>query len=187
MRKLPVWLLALALTAVGTAGTLGYGYQKANDEGVNGKVNIIVSQTVIVENIDIGDLGVDNSGIGVIADDGLSYSIGLQLKSGDVVDDIEITLSNDAQNTAVVNLTTVSPDVDIDIWYEEAPGTENENTLGRIDLYSYLIKVKGLSEEVPATQKFIMGVEIGQNVEPGFYVFDIYIIPTNFTTLDTNT
>lgn len=186
MTKVSVWLLALALTAIGAAGTIGYGYQKANDEGINGTVNIITSQSIGMGEMGFCTIGDDDSGVVVIAEDGMSYLVTLQIENGDTVC-INLSLTNYAKNTMIMKLTQESLAVDIDVWYREADGPENANTVGQIDPWTYLIKVKGTdgTGTVPACQVFTMCVEVGQYVEPGFYTFHTFVEPTNWGTLFT--
>ena len=127
--KLPIWLIALALTAAGAAGTIGIGYQKANDEGINGTVNIITSQAIGVNKITFGAWPErDDSAMAIIAEDGLSYIIGLQLNNGDLYGDpdpagngqdeshdgdnqsIRICMYNYAKTTMIVKLNVVLTD-----------------------------------------------------------------------------
>ena len=204
MRNIPVWLLALALTAVGAAGTIGYGYQKANDEGINGTVNIITSQAIGVQSITFGDWPeLDDSAVGVVAEDGLSYIIGLQLNNGDLYGDeathqeILITLYNYAKTTMVVQLTTefgiTQPDPadvpcdDIHIWYSDRHSSdpdENADTIGQIDPWTYLVSIPAATTSA-GTVTFCMWVDVGNMVAPGFYSFNTYIEPTNWGTLNT--
>ena len=197
MKKIPVWLLALALTAVGAAGTIGYGYQKANDEGINGTVNIITSQAIGVEKIEFGTWAEeDDSAIAVTAEDGLSYIIGLQLNNGDEYGGtgqaIKITLKNYAKTDMVVQLTTefgiTQPDQadvpcdDIHIWYD---GGGYEDVIGQIDPWTYLIKIPATSGATIGKVTFYMFVDVGNMVPPGFYTFSTYIEPTNWEGFDT--
>ena len=196
MKKIPVWLLALALTAVGAAGTIGYGYQKANDEGINGTVNIITSQAIGVQSIDFGEWPeTDDSAIAVVAEDGLSYIIGLQLNNGDLYGDIStnegilITLYNYAKTDMVVQLTTefgiTQPDPadfpcdDIHIWYSEVEGAD-QDVLGQIDPWTYLIKIPATDGSTIGEVTFSMWVDVGNMVVPGFYTFQTYLEPTNW-------
>ena len=195
MSKIPAWILALAITAVGAAGTLGYGYQKAQDEGINGTINITTSQAIGVQSITFGAWPEsDDSGIGVVAEDGMSYLIGLQLNNGDLYgdpnsgQDIKITLYNYAKKDMIVKLTHVFgvtqpdpadfPTADIHIWYT---GPTN-NVVGQIDPWTYLIKIPGGS---PGTADFYMWVDVGNTVSPGFYSFETFIEPTNWGKLST--
>ena len=198
MKKIPVWLLALALTAVGAAGTIGYGYQKANDEGINGTVNIITSQAIGVDSITFGTWPeTDDSAVGVVAEDGLSYIIGLQLNNGDLYGDagtneeIVITLYNYAKTDMVVQLTTefgiTNPDPadvpcdDIHIWYTAA----DEDIIGQIDPWTYFIKIPATEADTIGTVSFYMWVDVGNMVVPGFYTFSTYMEPTNWNAFDT--
>ena len=205
MKKIPVWLLAMALTAVGAAGTIGIGYQKANDEGINGEINIITSQAIGVDSINFGSWPEwDDSAIGVVSEDGLSYIIGLQLNNGDVYGDpatneeIRICLYNYAKTPMVVQLTTefgiTQPDPadvpcdDIHIWYTdllEADETEDD-TIGQIDPWTYLIKIPASDGyNTPGKVCFLMWVDVGNMLAPGFYQFQTYIEPTNWGYLST--
>jgi len=196
MRKIPVWLLALALTAVGAAGTIGYGYQKANDEGINGEINIITSQAIGVQSIEFGDWPeLDDSAIAVVAEDGMSYVIGLQLNNGDLYGDqstgeqIEICLYNYAKTDMVVMLTTefgiTQPDPadypcdDIHIWYTETE-EQDQDVIGQIDPWTYLIKIPRTDGAAIGEVCFDMWVDVGNMVVPGFYQFHTYIEPTNW-------
>ncbi len=200
MRNIPVWLLALALTAVGAAGTIGYGYQKANDEGINGTVNIITSQAIGVQSINFGDWPeLDDSAVGVVAEDGLSYIIGLQLNNGDVYGDegtdqeIQITLFNYAKTQMIVQLTTefgiTHPDPadvpcdDIHIWYTEVVG--QDHIAGQIDPWTYLINISPATALGAGTATIDMWIDVGNTVAPGFYTFQTFIEPTNWGTLNT--
>ena len=205
MKKIPVWLLALALTAVGAAGTIGYGYQKANDEGINGTVNIITSQAIGVDSINFGAWPeTDDSAVGVVAEDGLSYIIGLQLNNGDLYGDIgtgeyiQIKLYNYAKTDMVVQLTTefgiTQPDPadvpcdDIHIWYtdvEKGAQVDNDDTIGQIDPWTYLIRIPATVAGDVGTTTVYMWVDVGNMIAPGFYTFSTYIEPTNWGTLNT--
>ena len=206
MGKIPVWLLALALITVGAAGTIGIGYQKANDEGISGEINIITSQAIGVNSISFGEWPEwDDSAIGVIAEDGLSYVIGLQLNNGDVYGDpetgeeIKICLYNYAKTDMVVMLTTefgiTQPDPadvpcdDIHIWYTDLLETQEyeDNTIGQIDPWTYLIKIPAAQGDnsVPGKVCFYMWIDVGNMLEPGFYQFHTYIEPTNWGYLST--
>ena len=206
MRKLPVWLLALALTAVGAAGTIGIGYQKANDEGINGTVNIITSQAIGVNSITFGTWDeTDDSAMAVISEDGLSYIIGLQLNNGDLYGDpatgqnITICLYNYAKTTMIVKLTVVLTDPhvksithpdpadvpcdDIHIWYEEVSGEDGR--VGQVDPWTYLIEIDPADATGPGVQCFNMWVDVGNKLAPGFYTFETFIEPTNYGLLST--
>ena len=206
MKKLPVWLIALALTAVGAAGTIGIGYQKANDEGINGTVNIITSQAIGVSSISFGEWPeADDSAMGVISEDGLSYIIGLQLNNGDLYgnpadgQNITICLYNYAKTTMIVKLTVVLTDPhvksithpdpadvpcdDIHIWYEEVFG--QDGTVGQVDPWTYLIEIGAADGDGPGEQCFNMWVDVGNKVQPGFYTFETFIEPTNYGALST--
>ena len=198
MRKLPVWLLAVALVAVGAAGTIGIGYQKANDEGINGTVNIITSQAIGVESIWFGEWAhEDDSAIGVTAEDGLSYTIGMQLNNGDEYGDegqeIYIQLKNYAKTSMVVKLTTdfsiTHPDQadaacdDIHIWYQS---DNAQHEIGQIDPWTYLIKIPAMPVgSTPGLIEICMFVDVGNTVAPGFYTFQTFIEPTNWESLHT--
>lgn len=199
VRNIPIWLLALVLIAVGAAGTIGYGYQKSNDEGINGTVNIITSQAIGVEQITFGTWAhEDDSAIGVVAEDGLSYLIGMQLNNGDEYggpgQEIYIQFKNYAKTSMVVKLTTgfsvTHPDQadaacdGIYIWYGEKPG--EDNVIGQIDPWTYLIKIPAMpAGSTPGLVEICMFVDIGNTVPPGFYSFNTFIEPTNWGSLNT--
>ena len=164
MRKLPVCLVAIALIVVGIASAVGIGYQKVNDEGISGHMDVIASQAIGVHSINfIGWTHQDDSSIGVVSEDGFSYEIGLQINNGDEYDNenqyIEISFNNIAKTDIVVKLSTefsvTKPDNadkannDIHIFYEEKGCT---NTIGQIDPWNYLVKIKSHSQ---ITQEFI--------------------------------
>lgn len=193
MRKLPVWLLALALTAVGAAGALGYGYKKAQSTGINGTINITTSQAIGVDSISFGAWAeTDDSALGLVSEDGMSYKIGLQLNNGDYYggpgQEIWITLYSYAKKPMIVQLKTgfsvSNPDPsdlpmdDIHIWYG-SDGTSN--SIGQADPWSYLVRIPAMGAgSAPATQRFCMFVDIGNTVSPGFYSFETFIEPTNW-------
>jgi hypothetical protein len=197
MKKIPVWLLALALTAVGAAGTIGYGYQKANDEGINGTVNIITSQAIGVQSITFGTNWVheDDSAVGVVAEDHLSYIIGLQLNNGDEYfasdnQEVKITLENWAKTTMIVKLTTefgiTQPDQadcpcdDIHIWYSEVTG----ETVGQLDPWTYYVEIEPATASAAGTVVLEMNIDVGNIIAPGFYTFTTYLEPTNWGALN---
>ena len=199
MRKLQAWLLALTLTAVGAAGTIGYGYQKANDEGINGTYNIITSQAIGVKEIKFGSwLEKDDSAMGVVAEDGLSYIIGLQLNNGDLYggeyQEIYITLFNYAKTNMIVKLTTnfsiTHPDPgdipcdDIHIWYTRFCIFQGH--VGQVDPWTYMIEIPAMeSGSAPGTVTIVMWIDVGNMIPPGFYTFQTFIEPTNWGDITT--
>ena len=204
MKKFQTWLIALALIAVGSAGAIGIGYQKANDNGINGNVNIITSQAIGVSEITFGDWPeADDSALAVIAEDGLSYIIGLQLNNGDLygnpLDDqeIKICLYNYAKTVMKVKLTVVLTDPhvksitrpdpadypcdDIHIWYTG----DEEDTIGQFDPWTYFVELPPATDAGPGIECFYMWVDVGNKVQPGFYTFETFIEPTNYGDLTT--
>ena len=204
MKKIQTWLIALALTAVGAAGTIGIGYPKANDEGINGTVNIITSQAIGVSEITFGDWPeADDSALAVISEDGLSYIIGLQLNNGDLYgnpldgQEIKICLYNYAKTVMRVKLTVVLTDPhvksitqpdpanvpcdDIHIWYTG----DEEGTIGQFDPWTYFVELPPATDSGPGTACFFMWVDVGNKVQPGFYTFETFIEPTNYGDLTT--
>ena len=163
MKKFSTWFIVIGLIIVGAAGAIGYGYQKANDEGINGTVNIIASQAIGVDSITFGSWPeTDDSAVATVSEDGLSYMIGLQLNNGDLYggtnQEIFINLYNYAKTEMVVKLTTdfsiTHPDPadvpcdDIHIWYQS---NNAQNVIGQIDPWTYLIKLNpgnGLMEDI---------------------------------------
>ena len=194
MRKLPIWLIALALTAMGAAVTIGYGYQKANDDGINGTVNIITSQSIGVEQITFGNWEhTDDSAIGVVAEDGLSYVIGMQLNNGDEYggkdQEIYIQFKNYAKTDMIVKLTTefsiTQPDQadaacdDIHIWYTRY--CVDKGNVGQIDPWTYMIEIPAMDNgSTPGTITIMMWVDVGNTIVPGFYTFQTFIEPSNW-------
>lgn len=203
MRKLPAWIMALIMVAIGAAGTLGIGYQKANDEGISGEVNIITSQAIGVASIEFqGWSHEDDQAIGAVAEDGLSYVIGMQLNNGDSYIDatqcIVITLKNYAKTEITVLLTgpysitkpdqADSPCDDIHIFYTEWTDPisgESDVMVGQIDPWHYLIEVPAATGQAPGKGSFVMCVDVGEMVEPGFYQFETFLEPTNWHITDT--
>ena len=68
---------------------------------------------------------------------------------------------------------------DIYIWYK---GDGFEDVIGQIDPWNYLIKIPGGS---PGTVTIQMCVYVGNTVEPGFYMFQSFIEPTNWEEVKT--
>lgn len=199
MRIFPIILLVIAIIVVGIAAAVGIGYQKTNDDGINGSINIITSQAIGVDSITFDAWPEeDDSGIGVVAEDGLSYIIGLQLNNGDEYGShaenqgIKITLKSYSKTVMVVKLTTefsiTKPDPadsasnDIHIWYTGG----QEDVIGQIDPWSYLVRIPAMpSGSDPSKVDFWMHVDVGNTVEPGFYSFETFIEPTNWHSFDT--
>ena len=161
-------------------------------------MNIITSQAIGVHEITFGNWPeADDSGMAVIAEDGLSYIIGLQLNNGDLYgkqnenQHIKICLYNYAKTSMIVKLTVVltdphvksisHPDLadvpcdDIHIWYEG----EGENQIGQVDPWTYMIKIPATDGDKLGTVCFYMYVDVGNKVQPGFYTFETFIEPTN--------
>lgn len=199
MRILPILLIVVALIAVGVGAVVGYGYQKASEDGISGSINIITSQAVGIYSITFDEWPEeDDSSIAVISEDGLSYIIGLQLNNGDEYGShadnqgIKITFQNYAKTAIVVKLTTVfsitkpdpadSPENDIHIWYTGGV----ENVIGQIDPWTYLIRIPAMAGGADSAKvDFWMHVDVGKTVEPGFYSFETFIEPTNWETFNT--
>lgn len=163
-------------------------------EGIGGTINILTSQAIGVQSIQFyGWTHDDNSAVGVISEDKLSYSIGLNLHNGDEYQDddhhIKITLQSYAETDMIVKLYsefsltnpdhTVEATDDIHIWYK---GDGFEDVIGQIDPWNYLIKIPGGS---PGTVTIQMCVTVGNTVEPGFYMFQTFIEPTNWEEVKT--
>ena len=120
--------------------------------GIGGSINNITEQAIGVQSISfIGWNEEYESAVGVIADGGFSYTIGLQLNNGDEYDNsgqhIEIELISLVKTEMIVKLNTefsvTNPDPDdevmddIHIWYK---GLE-ENIVGQIDPWIYIIRI----------------------------------------------
>lgn len=203
MQKLPAWIMALIMIAVGAAGTLGIGYQKANNAGISGNINIITSQAIGVSAINFyGWPHEDDSAVGAVAEDGLSYIIGMQLNNGDSYTDatqcIVVTLQNLAKTEMTVLLTCdfsiTKPDQadsqsdGIHIFYTEwrdPISGESDVMVGQIDPWHYLIEVPAATGLAPGKGSFAMCVDVGSMVEPGFYQFETFLEPTNWHLTDT--
>lgn len=165
-------------------------------EGIAGDINIIAEQAIGVKSISfVGWDEEDDSAVGVISEDRLSYTIGLQLNNGDEYDNaiqyIEIEISSNAKTDMMVKLHTelsvTNPDKsdevtdDIHIWYKGI----GENVAGQIDPWNYLIKIPASDVAGAGTAKFMMCVNVGNTVEPGFYTFETYIEPTSWEEVKT--
>ena len=177
MKRLPVWLLALALIFVGVAGAIGYGYQKTNDDGVNGTINVISSQAIGIHSARFVGWHFDDVSAATIADDGLSYVIGLNLNNGDEYADpsqhLEMAFQNYAKTEILIKITTrisvTHPDRsdsatdDIHIFYGQ-DGYEKDDTIGQIDPFNYVVKLKPFSV---VTDEF---VQIADGITNTFYL-----------------
>ena len=155
IKKIPPMMLALALIVVGVASAIGYGYQKINNEGINGTINVISSQAIGIHSVRFIGWHDDDISAATVADDGLSYLVGLNLNNGDEYADstqhLEMAFQNYAKTPIVIKLTTristTHPDPsdsatdDIHIFYGQ-DGTTKDNTIGQIDPWTYLIKLK---------------------------------------------
>lgn len=202
-KRLPAWIIALTMVAVGAAGAVGIGYQKANDEGISGEINIITSQAIGVASIEFqGWSHEDDQAIAAVAEDGLSYIIGMELNNGDEYVDatqcIKITLQNYAKTEIVVLLTCdfsiTKPDpadlpcTDIHIFYtewEDPFSGQSDVMVGQIDPWHYLIEIPAATGQAPGKGSFTMCIDVGEMVVPGFYQFETYIEPTNWHMTDT--
>ena len=121
---------------------------------------MITSQAIGVNEITFGDWPeADDSAMAVIAEDGLSFIIGLQLNNGDLYGDsstnqeIEIEFFNNAKTEMYVKLTLSGDDPhfksithpdpadtpcdDIHIWFE----AEADDIIGQVDPWTYIIKL----------------------------------------------
>lgn len=166
-------------------------------EGITGITNITTCQAIGVQWITFGKwLEQDDTAMGVVSKDGFSYQIGLQLNNGDLYggtnQEIYITLFSYAKTVMVVKLTTefsiTKPDQadaaldDIHIWYT----ADKNNVIGQIDPWTYFIEIPAMEAgSNPATVTFKMWVNVGNIVEPGFYLFNTYIEPTNWEGIHT--
>ena len=56
----------------------------------------------------------------------------------------------------------------------------NENVVSQIDPWNYLIKIHATDGLTDGSATFMMCVNVGNTVEPGFYTFETYIEPTNW-------
>ena len=160
-------------------------------EGIPGVTNIMTTQAIGVDSIDFGLWPEnDDSATAVISEDRFSYKIGLQLNNGDRYGDLNqeiwITLHNYAKTEMVVLLTTDfsitnhdpsdSTYDDIHIWYT----ADIENKIGQIDPWHYLIKIPATKGTNIGRVTFNMWVDIGNNVKPGYYIFETFIEPTSW-------
>ena len=165
-------------------------------EGIGGDINIITTQAIGVQSISfVGWNHDDDTAIGVVTEDTLSYTIGMQLNNGDEYDNtgqhVRITFRSDAKTEMIVKLHTelsiTNPDQadeateNIHIWYK---GLE-ENVVGQIDPWNYLIRIPAASSNQPGTLSVMMCVNVGNTVLPGFYEFQTYIEPTNWEEVKT--
>ena len=160
-------------------------------EGIGGDINILTSQAIGVNSISfVGWDETDDSAVSVISEDELSYTIGMQLNNGDEYDNaaqhIQIEVTSKAKTEMIVKLHTelsvTNPDQsdevtdDIHIWYKGL----DENVVGQIDPWNYLIKIPATDGLTDGSATFMMCVNVGNTVEPGFYTFETYIEPTNW-------
>lgn len=162
-------------------------------EGIAGDINILTTQAIGVSGITFhGWDRNDDTGVAIIAEDKLSYTIGMQLNNADEYDTsgqhINIQFSSYAKTDMIVKLSTkisiTNPDQanevtdTIHIWYEGLA----ENFIGQIDPWNYLIKISGGS---PGTVSIVMCINVGSTVMPGFYTFETFIEPTNWEEVNT--
>lgn len=176
-KKIPAWLLALTLITIGIAGAIGYGYQKVNDDGINGTINIISSQAIGIHSARFIGWHDDDVSAATISDDGLYYIFGLNFNNGDEyqTDDqhIEMAFQNYAKTEIIIKLTTqlsvTHPDQadsasdDIHIWYGQ-DGSGKDNTIGQIDPWTYVIKLQPYSVVINEN------VAIGDGTTKTFYL-----------------
>ena len=163
-----------------------------------GDINIVTSQAIGVKEITFGSWPeTDDSAVAAVGEDGLSYTIGLQLNNGDRYGGtdqwIKICLLSYAKTDMVVMLTTefgvTNPDPgdvpcdDIHIWYEAVDG--QDDVIGQVDPWTYLIKIPATDETAIGTSSFYMWVDVGNKVPPGFYQFETFIEPTNWGEIKT--
>ena len=167
----------MGLILVGVASAVGYGYQKANDDGISGTINVISSQAIGIHSVRFIGWHEDDVSAATISDDGLNYVVGLNLNNGDEYADdtqhVEMAFQNYAKTPILIQLTTrlstTHPDPsdsatdDIHIFYGQ-DGPSKDNTIGQIDPWNYVIKLQ------PYTVVTNEDVDTGDGVTKTFYL-----------------
>lgn len=189
MQKLQAWVLVLAIISVGSAGTIGYGYQKANDNGIYGDNSIIISQSLGIKDawfsnrgqygmlpsggsgwINKDNLLSDDSGMIAIAEDGLSFTVGLQINNGDDYE-IEFVINNSAKTNITAML--IDPIIDIEVKYGE--DNYHNDTIEPISETEWIFTIPANSDMI-----IDLDLDVGNTVSPGFYEITIEILPTKY-------
>ena len=155
MKKISVWITILILIFFGSASAVYFGYQKANNEGVNGNVNIISSQAIGLHSVRFVGWHFDDVSAAAVADDGLSFVFGLALDNGDKYTNetqhIEIAFQNYGKTDMAIKLT---PSTNLERYNDPCKniyfnfgqdGEGRNNTIGQIDLSTFAIKLKPIS------------------------------------------
>ena len=162
-RKIPVWAIVLVLLASASATAIGGMYQFADETGINGQTDIILSQAITVKEIRfMGSMNNDDSAVNVIAEDNLSFIMALQANNGDWFE-YWIILWNDANEDNKVLL-----DCPLDKDFKTEDGIEvqidTKNVGMRMNNQQWVFTVAGRNAAIIEIM-----IDIGNTVPPGFY------------------
>ena len=85
-KKLTTWILVLLIIASASVASLGGIYIKSQKSGISSENNILISQAVTTKEIRyIGGMNEDDSTTTVVAEDGLSFILSMQVNNGDLI------------------------------------------------------------------------------------------------------
>ena len=114
------------------------------------------------------DLYPDDSGVMVISEDGLSFSIGMQINNGDKYE-IEFLINNSAKTSITAML--IDPNVGLEIKYGE--DNYHNDTIEPITETEWMFTVPALGGTI-----IDMDIYANRTLSPGFYTIKVEIVPT---------
>ncbi len=158
---MPIWALALAGAAV--VAVAGQAVGPVLSGSVSGSAGLTVEQAVVLDEggtVGISSLDSTDEGLGVINDEGTSFTAAVELHVGDTVTiSLPVTNKSDASANAVLEL---MPPAGVDVEVEPSIGVSL--TEAQMSKNAWLLKV-GVSN----AETLVITVSPKDDLKPGFY------------------
>ncbi len=165
---MPIWALALAGAAI--VAVAGQAVGPVLSGSVSGSAGLTVEQAVVLTEggtVTISSLDLNDEGLGVVNDEGTSFTAAIELHVGDTVTmALPITNKSDADANAILEL-SVPAGVDVEV--EPSTGTTlKEAQLSKND---WLLKVDDGN-----TETLVVTISPKDDLKPGFYTISGRIV-----------
>ena len=168
-KRLPIWLLVLALIGAGAGAATGTVLAGK----VSGKMPVTASQAVLVSGVDFSSLPGGTPHIATVADDGTGFTAGVELHNGDEYK-VEIALKNLSESALYVKLTLWGVPCGITV---SADDTDDASSICRVGRYTWMFK---LNPTTDSSKDVVLTIALADNMKPGFYEIKGKIEPVNY-------
>ena len=165
---MPIWSLALAGAAV--VAVAGQAVGPVLQGSVTGSAGLTVEQAVVLDEggvVGVGSLDSTDEGLGVINDEGTSFTAAIELHVGDTVTvTLPIMNKSDASANAILELL---PPAGVDVEVEPSAGVTLQEA--QMAKNNWLLKVASSNSET-----LVITISPKDDLKPGFYTLSGRIV-----------